>query len=929
LSFKDATAHPGSTTSYDGLGRVKESVSNDVVTSPQYGRAGAADSVEVSPGKAEEFPGEKVTAVAPQDLTGAPVVKTLTPGQSTQAARSGLTVIRDDAGRVTEKRRPDGAGKTTYTYTPGGRVASSVSPGGITTAYTYDKTGQVTEVTTTSADGKTAEKTGYSYDPYTGAVTAVYDPDDKAGTTISYTYDADGNITEASYPDGKTIRQEFSNGQLTRTTDAAGLTTTYTYNSDGTVAEAVQRDGNTEDSPVKAEIAYTYDGLGRITKVDRGNGVSTEVQFTDADQIKHEKTTRDGALVSEASYLYDSHNNVTERSETRPAAEAGGAAGAAVKTTTRYTYDAYNRLLSSQVSGADGKELASSRYELNVSSDVIRTETTSSADGQDSRPTVTEHGIDTAGRLNTLTVDGREHAQTFDGDGNLLTDHRGNTYTYNTRSQPVSMTSPGGKTTRYAYWADGRRATSTETGGEGQQAQELTTRFYYTPDGTLINDTHTQGDTTSAASYLMAGTRQARTLTGDSAKEAAATGEGYLIQDRHGNTTALTSSSGETVQAWNYTDYGQHADHTGAPAATAGPHPSGAARNPFTYAGEYTNPDGTQYLKARTVDPATGRFTTPDTALQHNLYQAFGANPVTNIDPEGTTEIPDWGGWTVMGITLAAAAITAAALIVTVATGGAFSIGLGIALAGAALDLASSSLEAAAMSTGRTQIDDPLNIAALTFGAAGLALGIGTGAVKAVSKMAKRFAKKAPAAIPADTAVPEAKTWEPITDGQSVEEWAKKSPPIDSDILSSIESKYAYDQDPDSFKMGLNGPKIEWELYPVHDPNSPPVKGPRRIDFEPDNDAHEVLQQSIRDTITLEAARLTMIKGVDVPTLQMRAEAIVSIGQRMDSIAELATRTLLQIPGNTLEMYKPAIYWENTTPLFTDLFFNPRNGYRL
>ncbi|MFF7183475.1 RHS repeat-associated core domain-containing protein [Streptomyces sp. NPDC008121] len=759
-AFADGTEQTGTSRTYDSLGRTAEAVSGEVAARPAYGKAGAADTTTLTPKNTESFPGEPVTATSPRDLTGAPVVKTLTPGQDSDGAggRSGMTLVRDAAGRVTEERRPDGT-RTAFTYTPSGQVAASVSPSGIRTAYQYDGvTGQILEVTLTSADGKTEEKTGYTYDPHTGAVTEVFNPGDKAGTLISYRYDADGNTTEVAYPEGKTVRQEYGdNGLLEKTTDTAGLTTFYTYNPDGTLREAVQHERDDTTSPVRASVAYTYDGLGRINRTDRGNGVVTDVQFTGASQIRHEKTTRDGEVITEAAYTYDTHNNLTQRTDTRPEAGPGGAPGPAVSTTTRYTYDAYNRLTGSEVSSADGRKLTTTRYELNVSGDIVRTEVTAHAGQQAGQTTVTESSIDSAGRLTALTVNARQHAQTFSTEGNLLTGHDGTVWTYSLHGKPATMTAPDGTTTRYTYWADGTRATTTRTpatapdhsssdsGTDSSAAQEQTTHFYYTPAGTILNDAHTTstesqlpgaeaGQAPAAehpesssrqitASYLLAGTRHARTLTGTGADTAAATGAGYLISDRHGSTTALTTShDGSLSQAWQYSDYGEPAHPDGLPLA-GGPQsgvPAGAARNPFTYAGEYTSPDGTQYLKTRLYDPATGRFTTPDRAPQHNRYQAFGTNPVTSIDPEGTTEIPDWGSWLIMGLTLAAGIITTAISLGTAAGPAA----LAVTIAGAVLDLASYTLDATALATGRSQIDDPLNIASLTLGAAGITTGI-------------------------------------------------------------------------------------------------------------------------------------------------------------------------------------------------------------
>ncbi|MFF7183548.1 RHS repeat-associated core domain-containing protein [Streptomyces sp. NPDC008121] len=737
-SFADGTQQSGSSRSFDGLGRVARAVSQDVAVTPGYGSGGAADTTVLAPQNPDTFPGEKITATTPTDVTGAPVVKTLTLGQDTGAGRSGTTLVRDGAGRVTEERRPDGT-KTTFAYTPGGQVAESVSPSGIRTVYDYDRdTGQVTGTAVTSADGKTMEKTGYSYDPHTGAVTSVFDPDNEADSRISYSYDADGHVTEVAYPDGKTVRQEYcDHGQLMKMTDTAGLTTFYAYNPDGTMAEAVQHEHDDTQSPVRARVAYTYDSLGRVTKTDRGNGVVTETQFTDAHQVKREKTSRGGEVLSEAAYLYDSHGNLTERTDTRPGAGADGTPGGPVSTTTRYTYDAYNRLTGSEVSGADGKPLTSTRYTLNVSGDVVQTETAPGAGEAAGKNTVTDNGIDSSGRLTARTVTtggvSTGQKQVFDADGNLTTAHDGTQWTYTLNGRPAAMTAPDGAVTRYTYWADGTRATATETpataGGASDREvpAEPTARFYYSPDGTLLNDTYTAGPQeqeqageTATASYLLAGTRHARTLTGPGAEAATATGAGYLIADRHGSTTALTTAdSGEVSQAWQYTDYGQPARADGQPASPAGAAGlHGAARQPFTFAGEYTDPSGTQYLKSRLYDTATGRFTTPDPAPQHNRYQAMGANPVTHVDPEGTTEIPDWGSWLIWGVTTAAALITLAATAFNPA-----SIGMFIALGGAVLDVASGVLDAVAMGTGRTQLEDPLNIASITLGAAGLLLG--------------------------------------------------------------------------------------------------------------------------------------------------------------------------------------------------------------
>ncbi|MER7960240.1 hypothetical protein, partial [Streptomyces sp. NPDC096030] len=500
-SFADGTRQSGSSQAYDGLGRVAEAVSGDVAVTPSYRPAGFPQTTVLTPQDTGAFPGQEITASVPQDLTGAPVVKTLTAGAggggTEGEGRSGMTLIRDAAGRVTQERRPDGT-ETAFSYTGGGQIAEAVSPSGIRTSYRYDEaTGQAVQVTATSADGKTSEKTGYSYDPYTGGVTAVFDPGDTGGSRISYTYDADGHITETAYPDGKTVRQAYADsGLLEKTTDTAGLATFYTYNPDGTLAGAVQHERDDQNSPVTASVAYTYDSLGRVTKTDRGNGVVTETEFTGAHQIKREKTTRDGKTVTEASYTYDTHNNLAQRTDTRPEAGADGAPGGPVTTTTRYTYDAYDRLTGSDVLDDGGKPLTTTRYELNVSGDVVKTQTTPRTGDQAGQTTVTGNSIDPSGRLTTRTTtsggNSTVHEQVFGPDGSLTAAHDGTVWTYDLHGRPAARTAPDGTTVRYTYWADGTRATATETpaGKDGSgtpgSTPQRTARFYYTPGGTLL-----------------------------------------------------------------------------------------------------------------------------------------------------------------------------------------------------------------------------------------------------------------------------------------------------------------------------------------------------------------------------------------------------------------------------------------------------------
>ena len=112
-----------------------------------------------------------------------------------------------------------------------------------------------------------------------------------------------------------------------------------------------------------------------------------------------------------------------------------------------------------------------------------------------------------------------------------------------------------------------------------------------------------------------------------------------------------------------------------------------ATINPLRYRGYYYDEEtGLYYLNARYYDPEMGRFISPDsiaylfpeTINGLNVYAYCLNNPVMCSDPYGTTA---WWEWLLLGLGLVV--IIAAAVVATVATGGAALIAGGIAIGGA------------------------------------------------------------------------------------------------------------------------------------------------------------------------------------------------------------------------------------------------------
>ena len=643
---------------FDGLGRKTRSSDGVTESVVEYDAQGNPVTTTFEPAGeagAARVAGDQLVASRRFDERGASVEKTLS---AAGESRTGGSRKLDLLGRVT--RITDQVGEvSSLEYTADGLVARQETTAGAVTTNTYDPVTRLLMETLTTSPVGADVRTGFTYDPVTRRNTAVFDPADPGHTTIRYAYDAWGNVTEIAYPDGRSVRHDYdANGRKTATTDVNGVTTRFEHDPSGLLSAAVQVDA--EGSPV-ASVRYQHDDYGRVTAIDRGNGVHTELTFTSASQIASETTTGpDGRMQSAREYAYDPHGNLATRTD-RVVDQALGEQA----TTTSYAYDLHHRLVRSAVHEGTDREGAlrsQTEYTLNVSGDVIRERVVSSPGRADESAQVRDLAYSPTGQLSQITTTGADGrttttVQEYDAAGNLTLAADGTRYAYNALNLTVQEVTPDGTTLRTTYWATGDRASLTST----DEAGEHTTGFYW-DDGTMLNDVHTAGGATRSASYLLGVAREARTLTdagqpGGALDEPAAAGPVYAVHDRHGNTTELTSAAGVPTSRFGYTDYGS------AISTPAGGQPDGltdeATRFPFLYAGEYTNPTGTQHLAVRTYAPDRFGFTSLDTEELQNKYGYADANPIMNVDPTGHFAWNDVFNGIVIGAALLFSVVTA------------------------------------------------------------------------------------------------------------------------------------------------------------------------------------------------------------------------------------------------------------------------------
>jgi RHS repeat-associated protein len=148
--------------------------------------------------------------------------------------------VRNGFGDIIQRASPD-SGTTVYEYNALGKVTKITDGRGVVTDMTYDNAGRLL---TKSYPAATAENIAYAWDSTTGGnkgvgrITGITD----ASGSIAWTYDALGRIT-----------------QETKTTASVAYTVGYAYDADGNVTQITYPSGRI--------VTYARDSLGRISGV--------------------------------------------------------------------------------------------------------------------------------------------------------------------------------------------------------------------------------------------------------------------------------------------------------------------------------------------------------------------------------------------------------------------------------------------------------------------------------------------------------------------------------------------------------------------------------------------------------------------------------------------------------------------------------------
>ncbi|NTW40894.1 MAG: hypothetical protein HGA44_13610, partial [Cellulomonadaceae bacterium] len=243
--------------------------------------------------------------------------------------------------------------------------------------------------------------------------------------------------------------------------------------------------------------------------------------------------------------------------------------------------------------------------------------------------------------------------------------------------------------TAYGYDARGNRTTAATTGTDGTAstsavfdlANRLTTwagadgtstTYTYAATGLRASATTTTGEQTSTEQYVWDTLAGVPLLLSDASfayvyglgtapLEQVQSDDGtvdFLHTDLIGSVRTTTDATGQVTSDADYDAYGRPQPVTDAATATI---------TRFGYAGEYTDPTGLIYLRARYYDPQSAQFLSIDPLVQAtaDAYGYTAGNPLQFTDPLGlswynptTWTASTWDNIS-LGLTVAAIAVSA------------------------------------------------------------------------------------------------------------------------------------------------------------------------------------------------------------------------------------------------------------------------------
>lgn len=476
----------------------------------------------------------------------------------------------DDFDRLTTITYPDGS-QESFAYDAASNITGFTNRAGQTIAYQYDALNRVVQ-----KDWPGSQRTiKYRYD-IAGRIVDVNDN----GSLTQYSYDRVGRVIQINDPENRIIKYEYDNlGRRTKLTYPDNTYITYQYDADNRLTKIKYQDVMVSK--------YTCDDLGRRTLLEYGNGTNAAYLYDIGDRLT--RITNNISPVIDIQYTdYDSVGN-------RKNMIVSGIG------TTTYTYDRLYQLTFADYPA--GFVFSDSNFYY----DCLGSRTQVIADAT----TTYKHN-----KLNQYDSVGTTN-YSYDIKGNLTNDGT-DKYYYDCQNRLTDVnTVAGSRVSHYDYDYQGRRTQKTE------YSNQKITKFCY--DGEQIIAEFENGVLVRKYVYGPAIDEPVCMITVSGQNET----KYYYHYDGLGSVVALSDSSGNKVEQYNY-------DAFGTPSGTM------TVGNRFLFTGrQYDSETSLYYYRARYYKPSIGRFLQSDPigyGSSINLYLYCGNNPICYLDPYGL----DW-----------------------------------------------------------------------------------------------------------------------------------------------------------------------------------------------------------------------------------------------------------------------------------------------
>ncbi|WP_161795197.1 DUF6531 domain-containing protein, partial [Aneurinibacillus migulanus] len=473
----------------------------------------------------------------------------------------------DQLSRMTSVTDPN-ANTTAYTYDRVGRLSGETDATGSNRTYQYNEIGQLEQ----EKNGR-SQTTTYQYDK-AGRLTQFTDP---VGT-VTYTYDANNNVTAVTDGNGKTLTRTFDKlNRVEQYTDEYGNTIQYTYDAAGNLETLTYPDGKTVTYTYDAAgrmktvtdwknrvLTYEYDQNGRLISTRRPNGTVEKRTYDAKGQLLSLIDKRaDGSVIHAYTYTYDAVGNVVTEEDRKESVLTKMPNVDAATFSTKDTLDINGPGLSlnqppvadNRVTEEGGKPSVSAKMP-NADAAAFSTKDTLDINGPGLSPnplpvvdsSVTKKGgkLLLANATMTYTADNRlatynGHAVSYDADGNLILGPLNDamqTYTYDARNRLIEV-----EDTRYGYNSENIRTSVTT-------ADSITIRYVVNPHALFSQVLMETNDQNQPQAWYVYG-------LGLIGREDEVGQYRTYHYDRRGSTVALTDENGQVTDTYTYGHYGE------------------------------------------------------------------------------------------------------------------------------------------------------------------------------------------------------------------------------------------------------------------------------------------------------------------------------------------------------------------------------------